>query len=210
MIHLARFGLVLAAAGALALVPAEAQPFHFQAHPAAFQGGGGQRGDFGARRSFRGPGPHAGDWLRRYKDLPPDQQQKALESDPQFQQLPPERQQKLKQRLQKFSSLPPEKQQQILDRMETWEHLAPEQQRRAMTLFDHVRNMPENRRKMLMKAYHEMREMSPEEQQRTLQSEQMRSLFSDEERDTLKGFLDLGVGPGRRSSQPEGTPAPPQ
>jgi lipopolysaccharide biosynthesis regulator YciM len=25
---------------------------------------------------------HAGQWLRRYKDLPPDQQQKALDNDP--------------------------------------------------------------------------------------------------------------------------------
>ena len=33
---------------------------------------------------------HAGDWLRRYKDVPPQDQQKALNSDPQFRKLPPD------------------------------------------------------------------------------------------------------------------------
>ena len=57
-----------------------------------------------AARAQAHPGNHAGQWLRRYKDLPPDQQQKALENDPQFRSLPVERQQLLRQRLQRFSS----------------------------------------------------------------------------------------------------------
>src|SRR5205807_4067473 len=34
------------------------------------------------------PSGHAGDWLRRYKDLPPQQQLRALENDYQFRRLP--------------------------------------------------------------------------------------------------------------------------
>ena len=60
---------------------------------------------------------HAGDWLRRYKDLPPDEQERALQSDPAFQKLPPARQELLRQRLQHFSSLPPQQQLQMLNRM---------------------------------------------------------------------------------------------
>ena len=48
------------------------------------------------RQAVRPPQPpahHAGEWLRQHKGVPPDQQQKALESDPQFRNLPPERQQ---------------------------------------------------------------------------------------------------------------------
>ena len=41
-----------------------------------------------ARRQVQAQGNHAGQWLRRYMDLPPDQQQKALESDSQFRRLP--------------------------------------------------------------------------------------------------------------------------
>src|SRR5437879_11202671 len=51
------------------------------------------------RQAVRPPQPpahHAGEWLRQHKGVPPDQQQKALESDPQFRNLPPERQQRLR------------------------------------------------------------------------------------------------------------------
>ncbi len=167
-------------------------------------------GEFRQRHALHGPGPHAGDWLRRYKDLPPDQQQKALQSDPQFQQLPPQKQEQLRQRLQKFSNLPPDKQQQILDRMETWEHLTPEQQQRARDLFGKLRSMPDDRRQAVMNAYHELRDLPPDAQQKALQSDQMRNSLSEVERDTLKGFLDLGVAPGVRRDNSASQPQQPQ
>lgn len=156
----------------------------------------------------QGPGPHAGDWLRRYRDVPPAQQERMLENDPQFQRLPPDRQQMLKQRLQKFSSLPPDKQQRILNRMETWEHLPPQERQRAIQLWDRVRAMPPDRRHAMMEAYHNMRDMDPAEQQRMLQSPDMRNNFSDGERDTLRQALQLGVGPGHHGGQ-DGVPRPP-
>ena len=94
----------------------------------------------GSSASRRNPGNHAGQWLRRYKDLPPEQQEKALENDPQFRSLPPARQQLLRQRLQRFSSLPPQQQDLILQRMETWEHLTPDQKQQARQLFRSFRS----------------------------------------------------------------------
>src|SRR4029077_342495 len=61
-----------------------------------------------ARESERAAKNHAGDWLRRYQDLPPDQQRQALENGADFQKLAPQRQAQLLKRLQHFSSLPPE------------------------------------------------------------------------------------------------------
>src|ERR1700757_2690671 len=49
---------------------------------------------------------HAGNWLRRYKDVPPEQQRRLLESDPQFRRLPPPRQAQMLRQLRIFSSLP--------------------------------------------------------------------------------------------------------
>src|SRR5690349_120383 len=43
-----------------------------------------------------GPGPHTGDWLRHYRSLPRDQQEKMLESDPAFHKLPKDQQSRLK------------------------------------------------------------------------------------------------------------------
>src|SRR5260370_9715002 len=92
----------------------------------------------------RGPQGHAGDWLRRYKDLPPTEQQRALQNDPQFRRLPPGRQQELQRRLQHFSSLPPQQQQRVLNRMETWEHLTPQQKQQAPQAFGGMQHPPPN------------------------------------------------------------------
>src|SRR5262245_56363010 len=46
-------------------------------------------------------GRKMGDWLQAHKDLPPDQQLKLLESDPNFKKLPPQRQNELRERLKK-------------------------------------------------------------------------------------------------------------
>ena len=50
---------------------------------------------FNGQQGFRprGPGPHRGDWLRRYGNLPSDQMRRQLEQDKDFQSLPAERQQ---------------------------------------------------------------------------------------------------------------------
>ena len=78
---------------------------------------------------------HAGDWLRQYKDLPPDEQERALQSDPNFRRLTPQQQQHRLQQLREFSELPPEQQLCMLNRMETWEHLTPEQKQQAHQIF---------------------------------------------------------------------------
>src|SRR5947209_5936322 len=62
--------------------------------------------------------PKMGDWLQGHKDLPPDQQQKLLENDPNFQKLPPARQAELRERLRKFNSLSPEQRDRALQRMQ--------------------------------------------------------------------------------------------
>ncbi len=73
----------------------------------------------------KGPGPHRGDWLRKYGNLPPTEQEQQLRQDPGFRNLPPDRQNQLLDRLRNFNSQPPQKKAQILDRMETFEHMTP-------------------------------------------------------------------------------------
>ena len=103
------------------------------------------------------PQHHAGQWLRRYKDLPPDQQKRALDSDPQFRSLPEQRQQKLRDRLQRFNGLPPQQQQRILNRMETWEHLTPQQKSEARQVYSQIRQLPPDRRNAMQNAINALR-----------------------------------------------------
>ena len=146
-------------------------------------------------------GHHAGQWLRQYKDLPPQQQQKALESDPQFRSLPQERQQRLQQRLQHFSSLPPERQQRILNRMETWEHLTPEQKQEARQLHSQMQQLSPDRRQAIRSALQTLRGMPPEARQRAIESEGYKQRFTPQEREMLNNASKLPLAPAEANEQ---------
>jgi hypothetical protein len=163
---------------------------------------------FGMRGGHHGPGAHAGDWLRKYQDLPADQQEQALTNDPEFQKLPLERQNRLREVLRKFNSKTPEERQRMLERMQTFEHLTPEQQERARALFARFRNLPEARRQMVKRALRNLREMDPQQRSQVLGSEKFRSMFSDDEMEVLKGMSELAPPPAP-GSPPDRGAAPP-
>jgi len=150
------------------------------------------------------PAGHAGDWLRRYKDLPPAEQERALQSDPGFRRLTPERQQLLRQRLQHFSNLPPQQQLRMLNRMETWEHLTPEQKQQARQIFSQMRQLPPDRQRQVTTAVRDLRAMPPDQRERIINSDRFKSMFSDQERDMMRGATRLPLAP------PEGGEGVPQ
>jgi hypothetical protein len=139
---------------------------------------------------------HAGNWLRRYKDLPPAQQRRALENDPQFRKLPPQQQERLLQRLQHFSSLPPQQQERVLNRMETWEHLTQDQKQRARKLFQQFRQLPPERRFALNQAIRSMHGLTPGQRDRLIDSDQFRNAFSPPERGLLHAAAHLPLASG--------------
>jgi hypothetical protein len=149
-----------------------------------------------ARPPQNQPG-HAGNWLRRYKDLPPAQQHRALENDPQFRRLPPQQQAQLHRRLQHFSSLPPQQQERMLNRMETWEHLRQDQKQHARQLFQQFRQLPPDRRQAVNRAIRGMRGLTPEQRDRLIDSDQYKRAFSPQERRLLGGASRLPLAPGR-------------
>jgi Protein of unknown function (DUF3106) len=151
----------------------------------------------------RPPG-HAGDWLRHYADLPPEEQERALQNDPAFRRLPPERQQMLRQRLQHFSNLPPQQQLRMLNRMETWEHLTPEQKQQARQIYGQFRQLPPDRQRMVKTAVEDLRNMSPDQREQVINSDRFKGMFSDQEREMMRGATRLPLAP------PEGAEGGPQ
>jgi uncharacterized protein DUF3106 len=145
---------------------------------------------------------HAGDWLRRYKDLPPEEQEKALQNDPAFQKLPPARQQLLLRRLQRFSSLPPDKQLRMLNRQDTFEHLTPEQQKRALQVFGQMRELPPERRRLVHKAIDDLRAMPPDQREQIINSDRFKGMFSDHEREVMRDATRLPLAPSDSGDQP--------
>jgi hypothetical protein len=138
---------------------------------------------------------HAGDWLRRYKDLPPAEQERELQKDPAFRRLPPGQQQLLRQRLQHFSSLPPQQQLRMLNRMETWEHLTPEQKQQARQIYGQMRQLPPDRQRMVTTAVRELRSMPQDQRERIIDSDRFKGVFTDQEREMMRGATRLPLAP---------------
>jgi Protein of unknown function (DUF3106) len=145
---------------------------------------------------------HGGDWLRTHRDLPPAEQQKALQNDPQFRKLPPQQQQRLVNRLNNFNSLSPQAQQQRLNRIETWEHLTPQQKSQARQLASQWQQLPAQRKQVMKTAIGDLRAMPPDQRERVLESDRFRGMFSDQERNMLRETTKLPLAPA--------VPRPPQ
>lgn len=146
--------------------------------------------------------PKAGEWLRQHRGQPVEQQQKELQRDPGFQKLPPERQQKLQDRLRQFNNMPPQQQERVLNRMEQFDRLTPQQRQEARSLQERMKDVPEDRRRAMRTAMRNLRQMPPDQRQQVMNSNQFKSRFSDDERDTMQRVLALPIGPGAGENQP--------
>jgi hypothetical protein len=145
---------------------------------------------------------HGGDWLRKNRALPPADQQKALQNDPQFRKLPAQQQQRLVNRLNNFNSLPADEQQRRLNRIETWEHLTPQQKSQARQLATQWGQLAPQRKQMMRTAIGDLRAMPPDQRERVLESDRFKGMFSDQERNMLRETTKLPLAPS--------VPRPPQ
>jgi hypothetical protein len=160
-----------------------------------------------ANRSPKNPGHpqvqghHSGQWLAQHRNLPPEQQKKALENDPGFRSLPPQRQQLLRNQLDRFNHMAPEQQSRMLARMETWEHLTPEQKQQARGLYQRWQQLPPDRRQAVLGSLQTLRAMPPEARQRAIDSEDYKKRFTPEERNMLDGATKLPLAPPEATEQ---------
>jgi len=143
-----------------------------------------------------------GEWLQKQQNVPPAQQEKALENDPAFQKLPPERQAALRERLRKFNSMTPEERQHVLDRIRFMESLSPEQKQQFQKANEEFKGLPENRKIMVRTALRHLRQMDPQGREKVFQSDQFRNTFSPQEQGLLKSLSEISP-PENPGSQPE-------
>jgi Protein of unknown function (DUF3106) len=141
-------------------------------------------------------GRKMGDWLRAHKDLPPDQQLKALESDPTFKRLSQQRQNELRERLKKFNSLSPEKRDQALQRMEFLAKLTPTQRQQLRDANQQLKGLPPERQVAVHTALRHLRQMPPAERQQVIQSDRFRSTFSDQEQKLISQLAEMAPAQG--------------
>lgn len=151
----------------------------------------------------KGP-PKLGAWLRAHKDLRLDQQERALENDPDFSHRSPQIQAQLKKQLEWFNSLPPQQKEKALRNMEYWEKLTPDQRKQIKDAHQHMETLPDERRKMVRKELRDLRKMTPSQRQQTFDSAEFKTAFSDQEQAILKNLAEINPP----ATAQNGNPAP--
>ncbi len=151
--------------------------------------------------------PRAGKWLQEHTQLPPAEQEKALERDPEFQKLAPQRQERLRENLRRLNSMAPQQREKTIQRMVAIEQLPPEKRELLRTSMQQLRQLPEDRRKTVWKTYHNLRNMPPPARAQVMDSAQFKSTLDDNERSILNGLLDSGLNV--QGAPDAGPPNPP-
>jgi hypothetical protein len=144
----------------------------------------------GPRPRFESNQPaHLGTWLERHGNLTPEQQEKALQSEPGFSQLAPDQQQRLLSRLRQLNRMPPKQRQRTVDHIEAMERLTPQMRQQVRASFQEFRALPEDRQRLMKKAFRDLREYPPEQRQAMMSSSQFQAQFSPQERGILGNLL---------------------
>jgi hypothetical protein len=138
---------------------------------------------------FENNQPHLGEWLQRHEELSPEDQEKALATEPGFDRLPQETRQKLLNRLQQINRMPPRQRQRTVDRIEALEHLTPQRRQQVRDSFQDFHTLAEDRQRMVKKAFRDLREYPPEQRQAMMNSTQFQARFTPQERKILSDIL---------------------
>jgi hypothetical protein len=132
---------------------------------------------------------HLGQWMERHSNLPPAEQQRALENEPGFRDLPPQTQQAMRDRLTQLNNMPPEQRRRMIEHTEVMEKLTPDQRQQFRTATEQYRSLPEDRRRLVARAFRDLREMPQAQRQAIMNQDRFRAQFSDQERSTLSSLL---------------------
>jgi hypothetical protein len=151
------------------------------------------------------PAQRLGEWLDSHKNLSLDQQEKALENDPNFKKMAPARQNALRDRLRKFNSLTPEQRDLAIKRMNFWASLTKEQHDQIRDANQKLQTLPPDRRVAVHKALRHLRSMNPQHRQQVMESDRFKSLFSDQEQGILKELAT--INPENGAAEPGSAPA---
>jgi hypothetical protein len=132
---------------------------------------------------------HLGTWLERHGNLTPEQQERALQSEPGFSRLAPEQQQRLLGRLRQLNRMPPAQRQRTVDHIEAMERLSPQMRQQVRASFQAFHTLPEDRQRLMKKAFRDLREYPPEQRNAMMHSSQFQAQFSPQERSILGNIL---------------------
>jgi hypothetical protein len=127
--------------------------------------------------------------------LSPEQQREFMREDPRFQRLPERQKENIQHRLEEYNRLPAAQREALRERYELFRQLTPEEQEQARALYRQWNQQPADRRLELRREFRHLRESTPEERKVRMESEPFRKRFSENERELLRGLVELLPAP---------------
>jgi hypothetical protein len=197
VVLLSSFGL-----GAAAGLPSVERRWASAVQPISLQAASTPQKPAAQKRNQASPGQRLGEWLQSHKNLPLEQQEKALENDPKFKKLAPDQQSALRERLRKFNTLPADQRELALKRMNYWGSLSREQRQQLRDANQKLQTLPQDRRVAVHRALRHLRQMNPQQREQVMQSERFKSTFSDQEQGILKQLA--AINPPEDEAAPQG------
>jgi Protein of unknown function (DUF3106) len=134
-------------------------------------------------------GEHLAGWLDHHSNLTPAQQQQALEREPGFHDLPPQTQQRYRDQITRLNNMPPDQRSRLLARNEFMEHLTPDQRGQVRGAMQELATLPPASHRAVMRTFRVVRGMPPPQRLAYLNSPDIRSQFTPQERDTLQHLM---------------------
>ena len=136
------------------------------------------------------PPGHLQDWLNQHHNVPLQNQEQLLRSDPNFGRLPTADQQRLVQQLRQVNQMSPDQRQRRLERAEAIEHMAPEDRMRLNASRQRLTELAPDRENMVKRAFQDLRSVPEDSAPRSfLNSARYQGTFTPEERGILSDLL---------------------
>jgi hypothetical protein len=144
------------------------------------------QGNAGAMRSLPGP------WIQRLGEKSPEEQERFLQNNREFQNLPPERQAQIRRNLQRWNALSPAQRDQMIHGERVLETLSPQKRDLYQNhILPKLQQMSQDRRQLINGRLHTLQGMTPADQQRALNDPRFMQGLSPDEQGVLRDVVSL-------------------
>jgi hypothetical protein len=130
-----------------------------------------------------------GDWLNQHRNLPVQDQERALRADPGFRRLPSVEQQRVVSQLHQVNGLTEDQRQRRLARTAIIERLSPQERMHINLSAQRWAQLPVDRQAQMKTAFRDLRGVPIDQRQTELNSARYQGLFTPEERGILTDML---------------------
>jgi Protein of unknown function (DUF3106) len=135
------------------------------------------------------PSGHLGSWLNERRNVPVQDREKMLRSDPAFNRLPQGQQQRLMQQFNNVNKMPDPQRERRLARAENLERLPAEDRMHINRSAREWTTLPQDRQAMMKNAFRDLRSVPPDQRQTVLNSSRYQNQFTSQERGILNDLL---------------------